>query len=137
MSTRSRKSAKPAPAGGVEEDDLVDNVGPGSHGRERVSGGAVEIPGAAPKLDRGDALTARAQRSEVVSLVLIALASDELALRIVERRPYELAASNREIERGQMLALEEVVQIGRREDEISVAMLHTPIVTCRPRRWVS
>jgi hypothetical protein len=105
------KVSEPAPAGRVEENRLVDDVGTGAHCSERVGGTALEIPGAVAELDGRDALPRRKQRSEVLSLVLVTLASDELALRIVECWSRELAASNNEVERGQMLTLEEMVEV--------------------------
>ena len=48
-------------------------------------------------------------------LVLLALAADEVALRVVALGPSELAARDGELERRQVLALEEVVQMRGRE----------------------
>ena len=56
-----------------------------------------------------------AQLREVGALVLLALAADQLGLRIVDVGPSELPARDREPERREVLALEEVVQVRGRE----------------------
>ena len=56
--------------------------------------------------------------------MLVALALDEVGLRILVGRPLELVPRHRELELRQVLALEERVQVRRREEEAAVALLH-------------
>jgi hypothetical protein len=52
--------------------------------------------------------------------VLLALAPYQLALRVVDQRPNELAASSLKLERDEMLALEEIVQARGREAQLNL-----------------
>ena len=97
-----------APPVGVDEDALVDDVV--RAGADRVGGDARRaLPVAVVGVDDEDALALGAELREVRALVLVALAPDELGLRIVDVRPSELPARDREPERSEVLALEEVV----------------------------
>jgi hypothetical protein len=100
----------PAPAVGVDEDALVDDVVRAAP--DRVGGDAsrallVAIVG----VDDEDTLPLVAQLREVRALVLATLATDELGLQIVLVGPNQLATRDREPERSEVLALEEVVQM--------------------------
>jgi hypothetical protein len=64
--------------------------------------------------------------------VLAALPADELSVRIVVVRPNEVAARDGEPKRGKVLALEEVVQVRRGEDELGLTLLHDGIVAAPP-----
>ena len=87
--------------------------------------------------DRDDVPPVRDQLREVGGLVLVALPLDEVGLRILVSRPLELAPRDRKLELRQMLALEERVQIRRREEDVAVALLHHGSITvaraARPR----
>ena len=74
----------PAPAGGVEEDGLVDDVGAVAH--RLLGGGGRGLP-VAVELDAGDVEAVGLERGEVGSLMLLALAADEVALRVVALGP--------------------------------------------------
>ena len=56
--------------------------------------------------------------------MLVALALDEIGLRVLVGRPLELVPRDRELELRQVLALEERVQIRGREEDAAVALLH-------------
>jgi hypothetical protein len=60
-----------------------------------------------------DLASLRADPLEVGRLVLLPLAPNEVGLRVVDDRPSELPARDREVERGQVVALEEIVEIRR------------------------
>jgi hypothetical protein len=66
---------------------------------------------------RRDLPSLRPQLLEVGGLVLLALAANEIGLRVVDGDPSELAAGDRQLERAQMLTLEEVVEARRGEAE--------------------
>ena len=102
---------EPAPAA-VDEAGLVDHVGAGAHRLLGRAGGGIEIP---VVRDRDDVAPVGEQRREVGGLVLVALALDEVGLRILVGRPLELVPRNRELELRQVLALEERVQVRGRE----------------------
>ena len=85
-------------------------------GADRLGGDAGRaLPVAVVGVDDEDALAFGAELREVCPLVRLALAPDQLGLRIVAVRPSQLPASDREPERREVLALEEVVQMRRRE----------------------
>jgi hypothetical protein len=69
-----------------------------------------------------------AQRGQVPRLVLVALAADQLGVRVVAERPLELLARHRELERRQVRAGEEADQVGRREAEAATLGAHSSIV---------
>ena len=108
----------PAPAA-VDEDALVDDVGAAA---ERLLGrGDALVPVAVGDLDR-NVPAFGAELLEVGALVLLALALDQLGLRVATFRAVgvSLAAARRR----QVLAREEAAQVGRREQQRSVATLH-------------
>jgi hypothetical protein len=113
------KVGDPAPAV-VLEAGLVDHLGACAH---RLLGrGGVRV------LSLDDLLASVAEPLEVGPLVLSALAPDQLGLRVVDDGALEFPAPNGELELGQMLALEEVVQIRRRKDQPSLVQLDARIV---------
>jgi hypothetical protein len=57
-----------------------------------------------------DVLAREATCGEICSLVLLALAADQVGLRVVDERPLEFLAGDRKLKRDKVLALEEVVQ---------------------------
>ena len=102
---------EPAPAA-VDEARLVDHLVTRAHRLLCYPGRDVEIP---VVRDLRDFAPPRLQRREVSRLVLVALALDEVGLRILVGRPLELVPRHRELELRQMLALEERVEIRGRE----------------------
>ena len=115
------------PAGGIEEDGLVDDLGAVPHRLLSTRGGGLGVPFAVGPgdLDRDDLLPGRAKLVEVRALVLLTLAPDQLSLRIVPLRPSELTASNLKLECNEVLALEEVVHVGWRKPQFAVHGMHT------------
>jgi hypothetical protein len=111
---------EPAPAV-VDEAGLVDDLGAGSHRRLGRPGSGVEIP---IVRDRDDLAAGSNECREICRLVLFALASDEVGLRILVVGPRELVSRNGELELRQMLALEECVQIRGRKEDLAVVLLH-------------
>ena len=95
------------PAGRIVEDGLVDHVD-ASPARIRRSASAASTGSTT-------CLPVARKRSEVRRLVLLALAPDQVGLRVHDLRPLRLAARDLELQRHEMLAVEEVVQVGRRE----------------------
>jgi len=61
---------------------------------------------------------------EVAPLVLLALAADEVGVEVDPVRPDKLAALDGELKRGQVRAGEEVIEIGRRKNELDSAPAH-------------
>ena len=107
---RTTKSASPRQSA-VDEGRLVDDRRTVAHRLLGVAGSDVpaDLPGLA---DPDDVV---AERSEVRSLVLLALAADELSVRVVPERLLELAARDGELERRQVRAGDEVREARRRE----------------------
>jgi hypothetical protein len=66
--------------------------------------------------------------------MLLSLVPDQRGLRIIGSVANKLSVRDRELERGQMPALEEVVQVRGREGKLTIALLHCPIVTERSAR---
>ena len=113
---------EPAPAPvGVAEDRLVDDVG-----LARPDGVLGARGGPLPVLlaHVGDLEAAVVELLEVASLVLVTLPPNEIPVRIVSERLRNLAAHDGELERRQVRAGEEPDQVGRREDELGVTLLH-------------
>ena len=65
----------------------------------------------------GDAAPLGLEPGEVGGLVLVPLAPDEVSVRVVPEGLLELAARDGELERRQVLARQEGVEVGRREAE--------------------
>jgi hypothetical protein len=82
---------------------------------DRVFGGGgvgLEV-GVARKLE--DALALSAELGQVPGFVLVALAPDQVGLRVVDLRPADIAASDADLEVRQVRAGEVVRQVSRRE----------------------
>ena len=112
---------EPAP-GAVGERGLVDDVGAVVDGSLGLAGGA--LPVAVVEVDLGDRAPVRLEPGEVGGLVLVPLAPDEVSVRVVPPGLVELAASDRELERRQVLARQEGVEVGRGEEQAAVAKAH-------------
>jgi hypothetical protein len=56
--------------------------------------------------------------------VLLSLPPDEVGVWVVPKGLFELATSDGEPERRQMLAVKERVEVGRRETKLAVGRLH-------------
>jgi hypothetical protein len=80
--------------------------------------------------DRDDVDVAVEQRPQVARLVLVALARDQVGLRVLSRRPGELPARDGKLEPRQVCALEVVVDVRGRQEETTVSLLHPLIVAC-------
>ena len=111
----------PAPAGGVEEDCLVDDVGAVAH---RLFGGGRRALPVIVELDPGDGVAGRLESGEVRGLVLLALAADEVTLCVFALDSRKPPARYGQLERRQVLALEEVIRVRGRESEAAIATLH-------------
>jgi len=94
-----------APAA-LDEAGLVDHLSAGAHRRLGRTSRGVEVP---VVCDLRDLAPLRLQRREVGGLVLLALALDEVGLRVLAGGPLEVVAGDGELELRQMLALEEGV----------------------------
>ena len=81
----------PRPAGGVEEDGLVDDLGAGAHRFDRLRRRALGVPApvGVADVDRRDVTPVSDELREVSRLVLLALALDQVALRVVDVRPLD------------------------------------------------
>ena len=71
-----------------------------------------------------DLATLGTELLEVAALVLFPFALDQVTLIILEVRPLKLAASDREIKRGQMLAGQEARDVRRRKRRLSICESH-------------
>jgi hypothetical protein len=97
----------------VYEHALIDDGGPGAHG---VDGrGCRTIPGPAGAVDRRDVPPFRAKAIEPAAFMLGALRGEQIRMGIAARPRFVGIA--RAIELHEMLALEEVIEIARREDQ--------------------
>ena len=111
---------------------LVDDLRARAHGLERGPRRALEVP--AIRADHVDDLLAlRAQRGQVCSLVLLALAPQEIDVILRHVRPRAGAARDLERQRREVRALDVVVEVGGREAQAAVARLHQPKTTSAAR----
>jgi hypothetical protein len=98
---------------------------------DRVGGDARRAPPVAVvEVDLEGALALRAELREVPLFVRDSLAPNELGVRVVDVRPRKLPMCDRELERCEVLALEEIVQVGWREGRW--LCLHGPIFASAP-----
>ena len=112
---------EPAPVA-VDEAGLVDHVAPASH---RLLGRACcRLEVQVGERDRDHLPPSGDELGEVSRLVLVSLPLDEVGLRILSLGPLDRGANDRELELRQVLALEERVQVRRREESVTVARLH-------------
>ena len=115
--------ATPAP---VEEGCLEDHVGARVHRRHGlVVGGAQVRRGcrhAARHLD--DRVAGCFELGDVATLVLVAALLEQLELRIVAKRLLDLAACPRQLERDEVVALEEADEVRGADDQRAVDQLH-------------
>ena len=119
---------KPTPAT-VDETGLVDHVGACAHRVLGRQGGSVEVE--ALERDRGDGAAVREKLFEIGGLVLVALPLDEIGLRVLGDGLPELVPRDGELELGQVLALEERVQVRGQEEDLVVALVHTGSISAR------
>ena len=114
---------EPAP-GAVDEDGLVDDLAAVAH-RLRRSGRRRSSQLVVPGLGDGDDVAALVDEPlEVGSLVLVALAADQVSVRVRAVRLLELAASDGELKRRQVRAGDEVREVGGRVREGSFCEPH-------------
>ena len=99
---------------------MVDDLGSRAEGLFGGAGGLLEAAVIA-ELDLDDLAAFLAQLPEEGRLVLVALAADELAVRVVAVRPHELAALDGDLELRQVRAGEIVRQVGGREAKRAVS----------------
>ena len=91
-------------------------------GRLGLAGGALEV--AVVESDLDDVAALGAELVEVAPLVLLALAADEVGVEVDPIGPLELAARDGQLERRQVRAGQERVEVGRREDEAVRPLMH-------------
>ena len=112
---------EPAP-GAVREVRLVDDLR--LAGADRLLGEPARLVGVEPAVvvgrDADDRAAFRLEPCEVRRLVLVALAPDEVAVRVVDVRPLELPALHAQVERGQVRAREVPREVGGREEQRAV-----------------
>ncbi len=101
---------EPTP-GAVGECRLVDDVDSSADGLLGFEGGPAPV--AVIEVDRDNAAVLCLEPTQVGSLVVDPLAPDELSVRVVPERLGELLESYGELERGEMLARQERVEVGR------------------------
>jgi hypothetical protein len=106
----------PAPAVLLEL-RLVDDVGPG---------GADGFFGFGSGLRLDDAFALAAERFQVAPFVLVALAADQVSVEVDTERLRELAARDGELQRRQVRAGEERIEVGGGQREAVSALAHIP-----------
>ncbi len=117
------------PAPSVElERGLVDDVGALAHGLLGFLDGALKVPVVLDSAGASDPGAGRLKQREVGSLVLLALFLHQVSLRVLRRREVELTAAASKLERGQMLALEKVVQVRGREGDAVTGSAHDRMI---------
>ena len=122
----------PAPA--VEhEHGLVDVLRARPHRRGRARCRLLEVAFLA-ELDRDDLASLREERVHEGRLVLLPLALAQIVEGIHVVRFCDLAARRRDLELRQVLAADEVTEIGRREAEGFPVELHVSSIRCRSAR---
>ena len=114
-----------APAA-VEERRLEDHVGARPHRLDGLVVGRAQLRGrggdASRHLDDGPA--GRLELGDVQALVRVAALLQELELRIVAERLLDLAARTRQLERDEVVALEEADEVRGADDQRAVDQLH-------------
>jgi hypothetical protein len=119
---------EPTP-GVVGERRLVDNRRTVAHGAFR--GVSSTVPANLPRLADPDDIVG--ERAEVGSLVLLTLAADEVGVRVVAERLWQLLERDGDLKHRQMRAGNESAEVGGREDKAGVPKLHLPGVS--PSWW--
>ncbi len=109
----------------AEEGRLVDDLGAAAHRLLGASDG-IEQGGtrAVAVGDLGDLPSLGLQRLQVAPLELVALAGEQLRVGPALGLCLQLAARMSQVERRQVRAGEEVVEVARREDQLFVEQLH-------------
>ena len=114
-----------APAA-VEERRLEDHVGARPHRLDGLVVGRAQLGrrrgDASRHLDDGPA--GRLELGDVQALVLVAALLEELELRVVAERLLDLAARTRQLERDEVVALEEADEVRGADDQRAVDQLH-------------
>jgi hypothetical protein len=109
---------------------LVDHVGAVAHGRLRRRGGLGPVEVAAGVRDRRDAQPLLPERRELPLLVQLALGGEQVGLR--RSALFELAPPRHlQVQLREVLALQEVVEVGRRIDDLIGVLLHALAMTSR------
>src|SRR5262249_20941789 len=106
-----------------DEGGLIDDLGTGPHGVFGGAGGGGEIPLICTD-DVDDLASLSSQLGQIGGLVLCALVAEQLPVVVGYVRARADAARELELQRGEMRALDVVVQVGRRQDEATVRRLH-------------
>ena len=118
-----------APAA-VEERGLEDHVGARPHRLDGLVVGRTQLRGCggdtACHLDDGPA--GRLELGDVQALMRVAAFLQEFELRIVAERLLDLAAGARQLERDEVVALEEADEVRGADDERPVDQLHSPTI---------
>jgi len=119
----------------------VDHVDAPAHRRERLLERRTEAVLARARDDPLDASPARLVRLQDAGLVLLAVAGQDVDVGAAARPPNAVAVEPGDLERHQVAALEQVVQVGRGEERLIVVPAHrfecppaprTPFVPYRP-----
>jgi hypothetical protein len=113
----------PAAPPARHERGLRDHVGARPHGVRGPARRGVEVPRPA-ELHLDDREPLLSQALEMRALVLFALPPEEIALLVRQVRAGPLLERHLERERGEVGALDVVVQVGRRKDDLPGDVLH-------------
>ena len=118
-----------APPVPVEERALIDDVGSGLHGGDRLRMRLLQVGDRALGKRELDGLQAlRPEPGQMLAFVLQAPTAEHVQHRVVTFRPSDLAACGSQLLLGQVLALEKARQIGRADDQPALKELHLALL---------
>src|SRR5438874_11445105 len=118
--------APPAP---VEERALIDDVGSGLHGGDRLPMRLLQVGDRALGKRELDGLQAvRPEPGQMLAFVLQAATAEHVQHRVVTLGPFDLAARGAELLLSQVLALEKARQIRRADDQPTLKELHLALL---------
>ena len=118
----------------ADERRLVDHVDPAAHRGEGLGERGPEPVFARPGDDAFDAAPALLVRVQDGGLVLLAVAGQDVDVRAATRSPDAVAVEPGQLERHQVAALEQVVQVGRGEERLIVVPAHRMRCPPAPRK---
>ena len=112
----------------IEEGRLVDVTRAFTHGRYGSRGRFLVRGEAAAGAEKLFDLVARLQRGEVGELVLFAFIAQQLRTAVFVPRGSKRAGRDLLFELGEVPALQEIVQVARRENELPIESVHGPTI---------